>query len=114
MGLTIPVLLDDGLRTFNRHGIVALPSTVVIGSKGKVLFRLAGYPLVGRENLFDLLEAAFQRGKETPSVKTTGSKPHPAATRYYGLARAMGCKGHLEAEERNLLKAETSAGRRNS
>ena len=105
LGLTMPVLLDPGLQAFNRYGVVALPSTVVVGTDGRVLFRIAGYPLAGKEELFSFLEAAFIGEKEAPKVKATGYRPQPRASRYYGMARTTGQRGHREREESYLLKA---------
>jgi Tfp pilus assembly protein PilF/peroxiredoxin len=54
MDITFPVLLDKGLKTFHDYSVIALPSIIVI-SDGKVLYELAGLPLVGTEEMLDYL-----------------------------------------------------------
>ncbi|HWR59812.1 MAG TPA: redoxin domain-containing protein [Thermodesulfovibrionales bacterium] len=54
MDITFPILLDRGLKTFHAYEIVALPSTVVV-TEGKISYELAGFPLMGTEDLFDYL-----------------------------------------------------------
>jgi Tfp pilus assembly protein PilF/peroxiredoxin len=53
-GVTFPVLIDKGLDTFSKYGVIALPSTVVIVDK-KINYELPGLPLIGTEDMFDYL-----------------------------------------------------------
>ncbi|HWR59164.1 MAG TPA: redoxin domain-containing protein [Thermodesulfovibrionales bacterium] len=53
-GITFPVLLDRGLKTFHDYNVIALPSTLVV-SEGKITYELPGLPLVGTEDMFDYL-----------------------------------------------------------
>lgn len=54
LGITFPVLMDNGLKTFRGYDVIALPSTVVI-SEGKVAYSMPGFPLMGVEDMFDYL-----------------------------------------------------------
>ena len=53
-GVTFPVLLDKGLKTFREYNVIAIPSTIVV-SEGKITYELPGLPLVGTEDMFDYL-----------------------------------------------------------
>lgn len=66
LGITFPVLIDNGLKTFRSYDVIALPSTVVI-SEGKVAYSLPGLPLTGVEDLFDYL---LVLAGEKPPAKT--------------------------------------------
>lgn len=52
--ITFPILVDNGLKTFNEYNVIAIPSTVII-SEGKIAYELPGLPLVGTEDMFDYL-----------------------------------------------------------
>ena len=54
LGITFPMLLDDGLKTFHDYNVIALPSTLVV-SGGKITYELPGFPLVKTEDMFDYL-----------------------------------------------------------
>jgi len=54
LGLSFPVLFDQGLATFHAYSTIALPSSVVI-SGGKITYELPGLPLVATEDMFDYL-----------------------------------------------------------
>jgi len=54
LGVTFPVLIDRGLKTFHSYSVIALPSTVII-SGGRISYELPGLPLVGTEDMFDYL-----------------------------------------------------------
>jgi Tfp pilus assembly protein PilF/peroxiredoxin len=54
LGITFPVLIDRGLKTFHKYNVIAVPSTVVIVD-GKISYELPAFPLVGTEAMFDYL-----------------------------------------------------------
>lgn len=67
--ITYPVLIDNGLDTFNKYGVIALPSTVII-TEGKISYELPGLPLVGTEDMFDyLLALAGETPKKIVELK---------------------------------------------
>lgn len=65
IGITFPVLIDNGLDTFSKYGVIALPSTIVIVDK-KINYELPGLPLIGTEDMFDYLTLLVG---ETPRKK---------------------------------------------
>ncbi len=71
LGISFPVLLDQGLSTFHNYSTIALPSIVVI-SDGKITHELPGLPLVATEDLFDtlmVLAGEQPRKKTEPKYK---------------------------------------------
>lgn len=107
LGLTIPVLLDEGLKSFREYGVVAVPSTVVIDKEGTIRGEMAAYPLAVREDLFELIEAMAEGKEIKKREEALGYQPVPRAVRYYNLARAMAGRGMLDVEvvDDNLKKS---------
>lgn len=99
LGVTFPLLVDRGLATFSAYGVVAVPSMVALRGDRTILADLASYPLAGREEFFDIVEAAVL-GTETKRVVATGPVSNSRAFRYFNLARVLAARGHVgEAEE---------------
>ncbi len=44
-GISFPILIDNGLNVYKEYGVIALPSTVMIGRSGRVKFTSPGFPL---------------------------------------------------------------------
>lgn len=84
IGVTFPVLIDNGLNTFSKYGVIALPSTIVIMDK-KINYELPGFPLIGTEDMFDYLTMLVG---ETPRKKVEPKyKPKHSAIADTNLAR---------------------------
>jgi len=107
LGLTMPVVIDEGLKSFREYGVVAVPSTVVIDKEGTIRGEMAAYPLAVREDLFDLIEALAEARPIKKRAEASGYHPVPRAVRYYNLARAMAGRGMLDVEvvDDNLKKS---------
>jgi predicted Zn-dependent protease len=105
LGLSFPVLIDDGLKVFREYGVVAVPSTVVIDKEGIIRGEMAAYPLAAREELFDLIEAMAEKRDIAKKEEKKGYQPLPRAVRYYNLARAMAGRGMLDAVDETLKRA---------
>lgn len=105
LGLTFPVLLDEGLKTFREYGVVAVPSTVVIDREGTIRGEMASFPIAQREDLFDLIEAVAEKREIAKREARTGYQPEPPAVRYYNLARAMVSRGMSDTVDGNLKKS---------
>lgn len=89
-GITFPVLLDSGLKTFREYDVIALPSTIVV-TEGKLSYSLPGWPLAGTEDLFDYL---LTLAGETPKKKAEGGyKPKHDAIADSNLAKGFVKKG---------------------
>lgn len=105
LGLTISVLMDEGLKTFREYGVVAVPSTIVVDRDGGIRGEMASYPLAQREDFFELIEALAEKREITKKVTKAGYQPVPTAVRYYNLARAMVSRGMSDAVDGELKKA---------
>src|SRR5574341_2140168 len=111
LGLTFPLLVDRDLVVFGRYGVVAVPSTVLLRGDARILGDLAAYPIAGREEFFDLVEATAAGRAVAKRPVTEGSQPNPRAVRYFNLARAMLARGLVDQVDGNLKKAiELDAG----
>ena len=105
LGITFPVLIDEGLRVFHDYGVVAVPSTVVVDREGVIRGEMAAFPLAGREEFFDLIEAMAEKREIVKRKEAVGDQPVAKAVRYYNLARAMGGRGMMDAMEEELKKS---------
>jgi tetratricopeptide (TPR) repeat protein len=104
-GWSFPIGLDRGLEAFHAYGVVAVPSSVLVGADGTVLATLAGYPIAEREEFFDTLEAAVLGRRVARRAVPSGPQPHPKAVRYFNLARTMVARGLAEQADGNLKRA---------
>lgn len=86
LGITFPILLDQGLSTFRSYDIIAVPSTVVL-SEGKIAYELPGLPLIGTEDLIEYLSVL---AGEPPRRKVeAGYRPRHDAIANMNLARGF-------------------------
>ena len=56
VGVTMPVLIDEGLKAFHAYCVVTVPSTALIDGEGKLAGFFPGYAHEQREALFDALD----------------------------------------------------------
>jgi len=102
LGISYPVVLDNGLGTFHSYGIIALPSTVVI-SENKISYALPGLPLVGTEKMFDYLLVLAGDPPRSKKVKTT-YMPKYEAIATANLARKFAKKKNMSQMAYQLFK----------
>ena len=66
IGVTFPVLIDQGLQQFNHYTIKAVPTTFLINHKRTIIEKLAGYPISRRNQLTttikDIIQPAIRKG----------------------------------------------------
>ncbi len=105
LGITFPVLIDDGLKVFREYGVVAVPSTVVLDKEGVIRGEMAAFPLAVREDLFELIETLAEGREMRKQEEKSGTQPAPRAVRYYNLARAMAGRGMTDEVDDNLKKS---------
>lgn len=88
LGVTFPILIDKGLKTFHEYGIIAIPSTTVIsGTDGKISYELPGFPLVGTEDMFEHL--GVLAGDPPRKKMAAGYQPKHDAIANTNLARGF-------------------------
>jgi thiol-disulfide isomerase/thioredoxin len=102
LGLSGPALVDDGLIAFNDYGAMALPSTLVVGTGGKVDYILAGYPTTLRDELADAVRKAAGLPTEAEQRPVQEYVPKNRALMYYNLGRQLASKGQEEKAEEQL------------
>jgi thioredoxin-like negative regulator of GroEL len=101
-GFSGPALVDDGLVVFNDYGAMALPSTLVVGTDGKVTYTLAGYPTTLRDELADAVRKAAGLQTEAELRPPQEYVPKNHALMYYNLGRQLASKGQEEKAEAQL------------
>lgn len=85
--LPFPVIIDKELEIFYKFGVIAVPSTAIVDSKGVLRSGPAGYSLTTRDLISDSIEALLGLGSsEEVAVIHTGYEPTDRAMRYYNLA----------------------------
>lgn len=82
-----PLLLDKGLKMFDRYGIVAVPSLLVLDDKRTILRELSGYPLTGSDNLLRYLANVFEGKKDPVVTAEVGYQPDKKAVRLWNMGR---------------------------
>lgn len=103
--ITFPVLLDQQLQTFHSYHIIAVPTTFVIDARRVILFKLSGYPIIGRGELKEFILARFEGKRPEPSKMSEGRKPHRNALLAYNMAWAGFCRGQIQSAKQHAVKA---------
>jgi len=81
LDVTFPVAFDVGLRTYAAYGVLALPTVVVVGEDGRVVYTLGGYPFAYREVLRERILLAYRGVSPLPDgvPVAIGAEPAPWA-----------------------------------
>jgi tetratricopeptide (TPR) repeat protein len=106
LDLRFPTLIDQGLDTFHRYGVVAVPTTVILDSEGVIRYILPGYPLVKREEMFQFLEALISGEPVEVKKGARGYIPKPKAVRYYGMGKKAFFNNNAESAIRYFKMSE--------
>jgi Tfp pilus assembly protein PilF len=106
IGVTFPVLIDQGLQQFNHYTIKAVPTTFLINHKRTIIEKLAGYPISRRNQLTttikDIIQPASEKG--TPEEKHF-TRAEEKAQRYYQMAKVLRKKKDLSSAAVSLRKS---------
>lgn len=107
LGVTLPVVIDAGLRLFKAYGVVSVPSAAVVNDKGELTYFLAGYGHEKRDELFDAINrlAGVEpvRAEAGPAVRAA-----PAAARRLHFGRTQLAGGRVAAA-RSSFEAAAAA-----
>jgi len=103
MNVAALVLFDQGLVAYNDYGAMALPSSLVLNEKGKVVFDLAGYPTTMRSDLADAVKKALGLPTSVELRPPEEYKPKDHALMYYNFGKRLMEKGQDEKGEAQLL-----------
>lgn len=80
-----PVLLDQGLNTFQRFGVIAVPSLVVLDSQRVIRYELSGFPLMGADAFKQFIVAGIEGRSAVATTATTGYQPDKKAVRLWHM-----------------------------
>ena len=86
LGLVFPMLLDQGLVSFNDYGVIALPTTVIVDSSRNVKYELSGFPLEGAAAIADFLAESLDGKKRPAALVRIGHQPKNTAVRAFNMA----------------------------
>ncbi len=110
LNLAMPILIDSGLNAFHDYGVIALPSTVVLDREGIIRYELAGYPLVGAEELSDFVVTAMEGKKPAVASRSaTGHQPDAKALRLFNMANSTLKSRHMEDSAEGWYKKAAEA-----
>jgi peroxiredoxin len=87
LNITFPVFVDQGLKGSHETGVIALPTTVIIGREREIMYELSGYPLVGSEEMADYVTTAMEGKKSPAQLAKKVYQPAKDAVRFYNMGR---------------------------
>jgi Flp pilus assembly protein TadD len=106
IGVTFPVLIDQGLQQFNHYAIKAVPTTFLINRKRTIIDKLAGYPISRRNQLAsaikDIIQPASEKGT---SEQKHFTRTEEKAQRYYQMAKVLRKKDDLSSAAGSLRQS---------
>ncbi len=100
LGVSFPVVFDQGLAVFNEYGVIAVPSTVLADGQGKIVELLEGYAYTTRDEFRDrVLEVLGVLAPKPEVAGPTGYVAKGKAARYVqmgGVLMERGMPGRAE------------------
>jgi len=86
--VTFPNYIDHGLAAFHEYGVIAIPSTVILGLDRVIKYELSGFPLIGAQEMADFISSTAE-GRETAvaAEEKGGYKPDKNAVRMLNMGR---------------------------
>jgi len=115
--ITLPVLIDRGLKSFRDYGVIALPSTIMIGQSGRIKFIYPSFPIAARPVFDDKIRELLGLSSVHPDQKQIKKGDVAQSVRLYQYALQMFKKGLLDQALSPLKKSiqldHSSAGAHN-
>ena len=106
IGVTFPVLIDQGLQQFNHYTIKAVPTTFLINRKRTIIDKLAGYPISRRNELASAIKDIIQPSSEKGiSEQKHFTRTEEKAQRYYQMAKVLRKKDDLSSAAGSLRQS---------
>ena len=97
--LTVPIVIDEGLETYNAFGVVATPSVAVVDNEGKVVHEAASYLQSTGDNIRQAVEILLGV-REAPKADAVAAKPvykpDSKALRHFNFGRVMLQRGNKD------------------
>ncbi len=108
MKLSFPVVFDPGLETFRGYGVVAVPSTAVLGEGAVIRHAVNGYPSFVAAEMREQVEVLLGLRKAEVSAAAapdTAYRPNRKALLNYNLGRRLFASGMADKAEPKLAMA---------
>jgi alkyl hydroperoxide reductase subunit AhpC len=105
VGITFPNVYDDHLNTFRSYDVIAVPTTFVLNEKKKVVYKLSGYPLIGRGELETVITEVFEGKRTIVAKKFPKHPPQKEASRFFSMAQMKYDRGNLALAREDVNKA---------
>ncbi len=102
MDLPFPVIIDNNLDIFYSFGVIAVPSTAILDTKGVLRFTPPGYSLTTRDLISDSIRVLLGMEVGSNTELITGYTPDNVASRYYHLAIQLANQHMYERALSNL------------
>ncbi len=105
--IDFPVLIDKGLTTYNEWGVIAAPTTAIVGSDGVVTFDLSSYP----SSAYLDMEQGIQKAlglyveEEAEASVEPSYVPNRTALLHVGMGKRHAEKGFMTKALPELEKA---------
>lgn len=106
LGITFPILIDQGLEVFYEYGVIAVPSTAVIDDHGILRYGPSGYSLSTADRIVDSIRSFLGLEAVSEQLARPGYEPDHRSSRYYHLALNLKLQGIYERALESLVKAE--------
>ena len=105
--ISYPVLIDQGLKTYNEWGVIATPTTAIVSTDGVVIFDLSSYPTSAYLDMEQSIQKAL--GLYVEEEKAADVEPSYVPTReallHLGLGKRHAQKGFMTKALPELEKA---------
>lgn len=96
-GIKIPVLIDRGFKFFRDYGVIALPSTIMVGKSGVIEFIYSSFPMAAHVIIADKIEELLGNVETTQKrAIVKKKKAETQAKKFYNYALHMSKRGLLE------------------
>jgi tetratricopeptide (TPR) repeat protein len=97
--LTMPIVIDANLETYNAFGVVATPSTAVVNAEGKIVHEAASYLRSTGEDIREAVEILLGV-RQAPQAGAVAAKPvykpDSKALRHFNFGRTMLQRGNKD------------------
>jgi tetratricopeptide (TPR) repeat protein len=105
--ISYPVLIDEGLKTYNEWGVIATPTTAIVSGDGVVTFDLSSYPTSGYLDMEKAIQKALGLYVEEEKAAEVEPSyvPKREAMLHLGLGRRHAEKGFMTKALPELEKA---------
>ncbi len=105
--ISYPVLIDQGLKTYNEWGVIATPTTAIVSTDGVVIFDLSSYPTSAYLDMEQSIQKAL--GLYVEEEKAADVEPSYVPTReallHLGMGKRHAQKGFMTKALPELEKA---------